>query len=181
MLHPANATQSYKIIFLSLVKTHETFTAAKDYLARKNQVERESIKILSALWYPKPPRYQDVALGSILPRVPTGPFSPLVNMDFGGPGGVLLQSLTRLIVHVAHNRYPIVGMEFRYGDESVRFGGQGSVQITTLIDGPAGERIQSVDIITDPAGAHIMGLWVSLSPNSNNSGVNFTNHGYSSR
>lgn len=160
----SNETQALKIVYLAFVETHEDFLAAREYLEEED-IENKPLNTQSLLWYPEYPSHQDITLSSIMPSVPLNSFNPLINMDFGGPGGVWLESLTGLVGHMSTNSSP-VGLEFVYSDSSVLFGLEGSVKITALINGPAGERIDSIYVITSKRSQDIMvGLRVSFSPN----------------
>lgn len=102
---------------------------------------------LSYLWIPDFPEYDDLFVDSIQPaRAPT---FAVANVDFGGPNGEYLNSLTRITLHKVSNEVPIIGMEFFYTNRSLKFGVGGETELSFTIDGPGGERIVDVEIVVD--------------------------------
>ncbi|KAI1100991.1 hypothetical protein F4804DRAFT_344309 [Jackrogersella minutella] len=86
-------------------------------------------------------------------------FNLCLNMDFGGPGGQLLQSLVRLDVFIAECPSVILGMSFIYCDGSERFYGRKrsrdsldsrhvtpAVRQSFIIDGPHGEVMTNITV-----------------------------------
>lgn len=100
------------------------------------------------LWKPYPPEHEGLEISSLLPFLPTRPFELLNNIDFGGSKGVLLGNLTRLVVHMASNPRPLIGIEVFYsGGKSVSFGSSNGCEISFFINGYKGERIDQVGIL----------------------------------
>lgn len=87
-------------------------------------------------------------------------FDPLVNVDFGGPQGILLPFLTRIVVHMLAETCPIVGMDFFYTDRCMRFGSGGATELSFFLDGPAGERITAVEVTAEEPEFGVRGLQV---------------------
>lgn len=141
------------------MKTHDTILNAKKHCQEK---ENEELNIRSHLWKPGPPDYQEITLTPRVPLIPSGPFDPLISIDFGGLDGGKLNLLTGLTVYMISNRSPIVGLGFIYGDGTLVFGLQSSVGISLMIDGPGGERIASIGVVTDDAETTILGLQVGF-------------------
>lgn len=72
-------------------------------------------------------------------------FNPILNMDFGGPRGFMLSSLSKVVVTMRSNPALVIGIEFFYGSEKTTFfGSRGGVELSFLIDGAGGERISGV-------------------------------------
>ncbi|KAL3482716.1 hypothetical protein BJX62DRAFT_245610 [Aspergillus germanicus] len=133
------------------------------------------LEIERCLWTPHPPFYKGLNLGPLLPvenaaadasaNVP----GPLLNIDFGGRAGCLLGLLTRIVFCIAP-AMPFVGVECYYQDGTTRsFGDTSSseivCQLSFLVDGATGERIERVDLVVRPG--QVLGLQLS------------TNHGRS--
>ncbi|KAL4802581.1 hypothetical protein BDV18DRAFT_163983 [Aspergillus unguis] len=101
------------------------------------------------LWTPNPLR-EGAVFGALLPsgnNAMSGAYSPLYNIDFGGGSGELLDSLTRVVFYVDRSP-PFNGVEFLYADGSVKiYGERRGCEISFLIDGPAGERIERVLVL----------------------------------
>ncbi|PWY82080.1 hypothetical protein BO70DRAFT_314743 [Aspergillus heteromorphus CBS 117.55] len=71
-------------------------------------------------------------------------FNRYLNVDFGGVCGQRLPHLTRVVAHMLIQSAPIIGLQFYYDDQQpLKFGGQGLIEISFLVDGPGGERITS--------------------------------------
>lgn len=101
-------------------------------------------------WTPHPPRHEDLIISTLLPSQPPRAFEPLINIDFGGPRGLLLGSLTRLAFHMASSPYPLIGIEIFYSDgKSVLFGSNSGCEISFFVNGSNGERINQVGILED--------------------------------
>ncbi|KAE8137955.1 hypothetical protein BDV38DRAFT_292569 [Aspergillus pseudotamarii] len=102
------------------------------------------------LWTPHPPQHEDSEISPLLPSQPARPFEPLTNIDFGGPRGLLLASLTKLVFHMASGPYPLMGIEVFYCDgRSVLFGSNRGCGISFLIAGSQGERIIAFNVLED--------------------------------
>ena len=126
--------------------------------------------IRSHLWQPEIPSYDGARLSCFKPsELNDQPitFRPLINVDFGGPAGVLLSRLTRITVYLGEDA-DIVGIDFFYERSNGKYFssiGQGTrdlkaaecrsygcvhgssvVQIANFIAGPQGERIVQVEI-----------------------------------
>ncbi|OOF91952.1 hypothetical protein ASPCADRAFT_509878 [Aspergillus carbonarius ITEM 5010] len=72
-------------------------------------------------------------------------FNRFLNVDFGGIHGRRLAHLTRIVAHMFTPKAPLVGLTFYYDQqEPLHFGRQGMTEASFIIDGPGGERIQSV-------------------------------------
>ena len=100
----------------------------------------------------------------MLPIIFRPGFTPLLNMDFGGPDGSLLGSLARVVVNM-HPIYLIVGLEFVYcGLESKLYGTRGNLEQSLLIDGAGGERISEVEVNLSKRSAKIRSLQVHQPP-----------------
>lgn len=134
------------------------------YIKRRNPIR-------SHLWEPEIPDYDGGRLSCFRPRElvdQPGTFRPLINVDFGGPGGVLLSRLARITVYLG-DRADIVGIDFFYEKSNRKYFspiGQGTqnlkaeeyrsygcvqgssvVQIANFIAGSQGERIIKVEIL----------------------------------
>lgn len=74
-------------------------------------------------------------------------FNPVLNMNFGGPRGCMLGSLTKIIVTMMGIPGLVIGIEFCYsGGKTTFFGSRGGVELLLLVDGPGGERINGVEL-----------------------------------
>lgn len=113
---------------------------------------------LSYLWTPKFPEHKDLFVDSIQP--PRSAAFAVVDVDFGGPNGKYLTSLTRVVLHMMSAEMPIIGMQFFYTNMSFKFGIGGQTELSFIIDGPGGERIDDVEIIVDDPGHHMRGIQV---------------------
>jgi hypothetical protein len=116
--------------------------------------------IESHLWIPQVPTYKSLLVSTLEPARASRAFQPLIDIDFGGLRGILLASLTRIVVHMASDECPIIGMEFFYPDRGIQFGHRGESEISFLIDGPGGERITGIAIAIDDPDLGIRGLQV---------------------
>lgn len=106
----------------------------------------------SHLWIPSIPTYEGLEITALQPPAPSSgrTFEPLVNVDFAGPGGRLLSSLTRLVCYLSKYTHPLMGFEMIYADgKSILFGSNGGCELSFPIDGPKGERINKVGILDD--------------------------------
>ncbi|KAJ0417371.1 hypothetical protein BJY00DRAFT_289777 [Aspergillus carlsbadensis] len=144
----------YKIVALGaclFTNGHEEFDSLQ-----RHQTENKSLHIESYMWIPHPPLYKALTIGPLLSG-PSGrtatehnpPVHPLCSIDFGGPGGAFLSTLTRLVFRMEHAT-PFVGVECHYRDQPPRiFGNTSSTacELSFLIDGSAGERITRVDLL----------------------------------
>ncbi|KAL2822775.1 hypothetical protein BDW59DRAFT_149120 [Aspergillus cavernicola] len=109
------------------------------------------------IWTPSYPR-ETVSLVPHLqsqPRLQT--FNPVLNLDFGGPNGERLPRLTRIVTHMLNKLAPIVGLTFYLNDQSyIHFGQQGSMEVSSFVDGPGGEFISSVIVEKSPKNGQIL-------------------------
>lgn len=81
---------------------------------------------------------------AFIPALPPRIFEPLTNIDFGGPRGLLLTSLTRLTFHMAPG---YILMEIKIFDpdgKRVNFGSNGSCEISLFVNGSKEERVNLV-------------------------------------
>ncbi|KAG2416352.1 hypothetical protein HFD88_007567 [Aspergillus terreus] len=62
-------------------------------------------RVQSHLWTPHPPRHEELTISPLLPAQSPRAFEPLTNIDFGGPRGLLLGSLSRLALHMVSTNY----------------------------------------------------------------------------
>ncbi|KAL2867742.1 uncharacterized protein BJX67DRAFT_387638 [Aspergillus lucknowensis] len=93
-----------------------------------------------AMWMPSYPR-ETVSLVP-QPQPKFHHFNPVLNVNFGGPHGEMIPRLTRIVTHLLDIRAPIVGLSFYRDDQShIHFGKQGSMEVSSFIDGPGGEVI----------------------------------------
>lgn len=93
------------------------------------------------------PEYHNLSIASLTPQIPDRT-QPLTIFDFGGPDGKMLASLTRIAVRMFD--CTITGMEFSYKDQaSSMVGSSGNAELSFVIDGPGGERVTNVKIITN--------------------------------
>ncbi|KAB8242493.1 hypothetical protein BDV35DRAFT_400075 [Aspergillus flavus] len=74
-----------------------------------------------------------------------GSFNARLVMDFGGNHGQTLAHLTRIVAHIQEYSAPIVGLTFYFDNQkNMHFGRQGRMEMSSFIDGPAGERVVSI-------------------------------------
>ncbi|PIG90058.1 hypothetical protein AARAC_011762 [Aspergillus arachidicola] len=74
-----------------------------------------------------------------------GSFNAMLVMDFGGNHGQNLAHLTRIVAHIQEYSAPIVGLTFYFDNQkNMQFGRQGRMEVSSFIDGPAGERVVSI-------------------------------------
>lgn len=91
----------------------------------------DSSCVQSHLWTLHPLRHEDLIIGTLLPSQLSRAFESLINIDFGGPRGLLLRSLTRLAFHMASSPYPLIGTEVFYSDgKSVLFRSNSGCEIS---------------------------------------------------
>lgn len=99
----------------------------------------------SQLWIPRPPTYDDLQLTPLYPEMEPPHFEPLLNIDFGGPGGGQLSELTGLVCYMGYDPHPMLGMQAIYADgRTVLFGSRNGCEVYFTIAGPDGERITEV-------------------------------------
>lgn len=90
-------------------------------------------------------------------------FEPLANIDFGGPRGLLLGSLTSLAFHMTSDPDPILGIEISHSDGgSVLFGSSGGCRVSFFVDGPKGERVNQIGILEDRPREHGQTCWATI-------------------
>ncbi|KAL3459554.1 hypothetical protein BJX64DRAFT_200343 [Aspergillus heterothallicus] len=112
------------------------------------------------MWTPHPPSYEGISIHALHPfrsgSRSSGLHGPLCNADFGGPSGSLLSLLTRIVFRLAWATAPI-GLEFYYSDGLTRSFGDceetNACELSFLIDGAAGERIDNVSLVVRRRGA----------------------------
>ncbi|GLA27474.1 hypothetical protein AnigIFM63326_004683 [Aspergillus niger] len=137
----------FKIVSIGLTDTTD---AHQESLHRSPSDVKDSLRAHSQLWPPHAPMYEGLFVSLLLPPEPPRAFEPLSNMDFGGPEGRYLMSLTRLDFHVTSYPHPLIGLGYHYADgRSVFFGSTGGCAISIPINGPDGERISGVSIVED--------------------------------
>ncbi|PYI09436.1 hypothetical protein BO78DRAFT_308434 [Aspergillus sclerotiicarbonarius CBS 121057] len=72
-------------------------------------------------------------------------FNRFLNINFGGVHGRRLTHLTRIVGHMFTSQAPLVGLSFYYDQQDpLHFGRQGMTEVSFIIDGPTGERIERV-------------------------------------
>ena len=99
---------------------------------------------LEPIWTPCPPRAGPRLLPG-LQALSSQVFNRFLNIDFGGERGEKLAHLSRVVAHISKPQCPILGLSFYFvGLEPLHFGRQGMIEMSFLIDGPKGERIQGV-------------------------------------
>ena len=146
-LLPANRHKAHKIVSLGLFKVQGNAHCARNGSCEQHHAVSNLIE--SYLWIPQAPANREITISPLEPLQEARPFDPLINIDFGGAHGVLLSSLTRVVVHMVSEDCPVVGFEFFYLDQTLKFGYGGGTEISALIDGPAGERIIDLEVITN--------------------------------
>lgn len=108
------------------------------------------------LWTPHSPTHEKLRIGILLPFRSSWPFEVLTSLDFGGPRGLLLTSLTRLTFYMASEPYLFISIEVSYYDgRSVLFGSSGGCGLSFFffVDGSKGERINRIGVPSIP-GSH---------------------------
>lgn len=101
-------------------------------------------------WTPDRPTHRDLKFSVLLPFLPPVPHALLTNVDFGGPGALLLKSLTMLTFYMTQAPRPFIGLEIFYSDgESTLFGSNRGCGISFPINGPMGERINEVRVLDE--------------------------------
>lgn len=119
----------------------------------------DSPNVNTRLWTPYPPMYEDVRVSPLLPSEPSTTFEPLSNIDFGGPKGMHLGSVTRLAFHMESFPHPLIGMEiFYYDGKSMLFGSSSGCMISLFVNGPRGERVTELSVLEDNRDSPAMGL-----------------------
>lgn len=99
------------------------------------------------LWIPRPPIYDGLQLTPLYPEIEPPRFEPLLNVDFGGPGGAHLSELTGLVGYMGYDPHPLLGMQAVYADgRAVLFGSTRACEVYFTISGPYGERITEVSV-----------------------------------
>lgn len=123
--------------------------------------------IEARLWIPHAPTHASLKMTPLLPAEPARAYEPLKNIDFGGSGGLLLGSLTTIILYVTAAPCPILGIETRYSDgRRVGFGSTNGCAIPLFIDGANGERVSRVSTVEcneqPPSWSALRGLQVII-------------------
>lgn len=119
---------------------------------------------MSHIWKPTNLTHDNLSISTLVPHQPERS-QPLTNFDFGGPNGKMLASLTRIVVRMLFRA--IIGMEFFYKDQaSLMIGTGGNAELSFVIDGPGGERVTDVEIMTNNLKDDVRGLkvWICTSP-----------------
>lgn len=143
-----NKAQAYKIVALGLVQPNGV--AGGIVIPSKEDIDPNSDQ--SDLWIPRVPTYKNFEISTLEPPRYSHASKVLLDIDFGGRHGVLLSSLTRIVVHMVSDPRPIIGIDVFYTDRGMRLGSGGGTEISFLIDGPGGERITSMGVtVNDPA------------------------------
>ncbi|KAJ5569594.1 uncharacterized protein N7459_009024 [Penicillium hispanicum] len=137
----------FKIVYLGLGEfTNQLGPSLKDH----SQDVIDLSRVRSYLWTPCVPSHENLRLSALLPSQPFRSFEPLINIDFGGPRGQLLQTLTRLVFYMASGPLPLVGIEAFYSDGTSRnFGAKDGREISFFVNGPKGERVNRIAILQD--------------------------------
>lgn len=92
-------------------------------------------------------------------------FNSILNMNFGGTHGEMLQRLTRIAVHMGNLDASFVGVAFYYNGDMSLTGRQGRTEVSFLIDGARGERMVEVTTEQASTSAGIQSLYVRLLEN----------------
>lgn len=126
--------------------------------------EHESISIHSRLWTPSIPKHEKIKVTNLLPGRDEGTFEPRENIDFGGDNGVLLESLSRLVMHMLWDECSISRMEFHYSNGDVKAFGTGpfGTELSFCVDGPGGERITKIGIFRNQVENTLAGIEVRV-------------------
>ncbi|KAL4876688.1 hypothetical protein BJY04DRAFT_199618 [Aspergillus karnatakaensis] len=112
----------------------------------------------TCLWKPYRPAHNPLHFSLSFANRPIRLSGPMQNVDFGGPRGVLLNTLVRIVFYMDRNT-PYTGIESFYKDGVSRlFGYKRGCEISFLIDGPIGERITQVRLLTSGRPARVVGL-----------------------
>ena len=107
--------------------------------------------IHSSLWAPYPPTDKNLEFSPMLPSSrPSQIFEPLMNIDFGGASGLLLEGFTRLIFYMTSRPSPLIGIEVLHSDgNSLLCGTRSGCELSFFISGLKGERIDRVGIFEE--------------------------------
>ncbi|KAL3469477.1 hypothetical protein BJX99DRAFT_265147 [Aspergillus californicus] len=117
-------------------------------LNASSQTARDPSCALSRLWMPHPPVNKGLMLTDLLPCRRYRAFEPLTNIDFGGPKGLRLGTLIRLVVYMVKGTCPLIGMEAFYSNgTSTLFGSNLGCGLSLFLSGPKGERINRIGIL----------------------------------
>ena len=137
----------YKIVLLSLREVKDHLEGSSDSSSR-DMIDKSLEQ--SYLWTPQGPKHEGLKISTLLPHEPPREFQALTNIDFGGPNGLLLGSLTSLTFHMTSTPLPLIGIRISYSDRrSAQFGSDKGCELTLFINGPEGERINSIGILED--------------------------------
>ncbi|KAJ5619619.1 hypothetical protein N7510_003603 [Penicillium lagena] len=139
----------YKIVSLGLGEltlTPRSGTSPKLH----SQDAMDSLCVQSYLWTSHLPGHDGLRISPLLPYKSSRAFEPLTNIDFGGPRGLFLRSLTMFTFYMASGPYPITGIEISYSDRRpMLFGSKDGCGLSFFLDGSKGERINRVGILED--------------------------------
>ncbi|PLB53887.1 hypothetical protein P170DRAFT_460202 [Aspergillus steynii IBT 23096] len=149
-----------KIVKLGMATSMETVGSGPLMNHLLSMKDRHDISIDSRLWTPDIPEHEDVKVTRLVPGSREGTFEPLVNIDFGGANGLLLESLSRVVMHMLSDIHPITRMEFHYIDGTVKAFGAGpfAAELSFCVDGPGRERITKVGILQNPVKLTFAGI-----------------------
>ncbi|OJJ07411.1 hypothetical protein ASPVEDRAFT_142746 [Aspergillus versicolor CBS 583.65] len=119
----------------------------KDPTVQAETTPETASHLQNQLWIPRPPTYDGLQLTPLYPEMEPPPFEPLLNVDFGGPGGAHLSELTGLVCYMGYDPHPLLGMQAIYADgRTVLFGSTHACEVYFTIAGPDGERVTEVSI-----------------------------------
>ncbi|PLB44841.1 hypothetical protein P170DRAFT_512974 [Aspergillus steynii IBT 23096] len=116
------------------------------------QTPSNNMTVEPKIWFPYEPSWGVLQASALKPPNSFNTFTPRLHVDFGGPGGVLLNCLTRLSLHIhlshrAFDPWQLAGISFHFLDGGVKtLGLSGGVEISMLIDGPGEERITAFEV-----------------------------------
>lgn len=106
----------------------------------------EQVTVENTLWTPSIP-WHNTSIQVFPTPSTSGKYQPLLNVDFGGPDGSQLSSLTRIVAHMGRLPYLIAGFEIFYSQfESKLYGNRALVERSFIVDGVNGERIDEAKI-----------------------------------
>ncbi|OGM47235.1 hypothetical protein ABOM_003928 [Aspergillus bombycis] len=125
--HILAGTDTYKLTALGTIHDEARADTSNDPFWRDYPLDLTLPN--SYLWQSKRPSYDTLQIYQFQPDNVGPPYRPLMNIDFGGPGGEWLGSLISMEVHVSSESSPILGMTFNYTDKALRFGGERIIDV----------------------------------------------------